>query len=193
MLRLHIVVTMATRFNAKNMHYEKQEPAFLRRIRAQNAGLDGRHNVQIARPQKDRLNVKGGDDDDAPAIVDENGEDVSKEDLEKMTRSKDGPAPASGTDLRKVTSDPDRVIPLRESTLNLQQKVAGVGGTTTKKRKLVKAVGQDIDEQDDTKTNASAQDPSKDPAKQDHATKSKVKPLKKTMKKVKLSFDDSET
>ena len=75
-------------FNAKNLSYNKEDPSFLRKLKAEHGG--DRSNVQIARPKKDRLKT-GDDDEDEPTMVDEHGENLGKEEWEKMLKDeKDG-------------------------------------------------------------------------------------------------------
>src|SRR5271154_3316946 len=81
------------KFNAKNLHFEKQEPAFLRKLRGEAAGRGDidRHEVQQARPgKKPRLEM---DDDDGPTIVYEDeagasGGNVGREEYEMLMKGK---------------------------------------------------------------------------------------------------------
>ena len=82
-------------FNAKNLHYEKQEPAFLRRLRGQNFGSNDRNKVQFARPRKQRLGTEhrragqdGDDDDDGPVIIDEEGEHLTQREYKDLVEGK---------------------------------------------------------------------------------------------------------
>src|SRR5271163_16993 len=81
------------KFNVKNLHFEKQEPEFLRKLRGEAAGRGDidRHEVQQARPgKKPRLEM---DDDDGPTIVYEDeagasGGNVGREEYEMLMNGK---------------------------------------------------------------------------------------------------------
>jgi hypothetical protein len=78
---------------AQALEYEAQVPAFLQRMKQGNAALDGRHNVRIprvygARGKQGRLNMTGEEGEDDPVILDENGNAISKDDMEALKQSK---------------------------------------------------------------------------------------------------------
>lgn len=165
-------------FNAKNLHYEKQEPAFLRRLKGEN-NYD-RLQVSIARPRNPRLETR--DDDDGPTIVDEQGKSVTEQEyldlLDNNPRSDIGPKNESSNS--GLDANPDHQLPLPEAIDNEAGKqgilhVVEVSGP--KKRKPVKVVAAEPDS-----------DPEAESNKQEN--KPKTKPKKK---KVKLSFDDPDT
>lgn len=193
---------MASKFNAKNMHYEKQEPAFLRRFRSEAAGggdMD-RHSVQTARPgKKPRLEM---DEDDGPTIVyeSEGGGNVGREEYEALTKSKvdvddgemvghqgEGKISKDGGEGKGeggVGEDTKNGKSLAMSGAGAagdepereKQKVADVGGM--KKRKAGKIVGGEDNEVETTVGPVARP-----------TTSSKSKPSK-AQKKVKLSFDE---
>ena len=158
-------------FNSKNLHYEKNEPAFLRKLRGEHGG--DRQQFQAARPKRDRLT---NDDDDAPAMVDEEGASVSKEDYEAMVNRKD----ADGK--KQITDDGDAAAAtdgegqkdgqhLEQEARRETQMVADVGAA--KKRKQAQVVGEDGESGNTIKDE-------------------KSKPVKKAKKKMKLSFDETQ-
>jgi hypothetical protein len=181
--------TMA--FNAKNLQYDKNEPAFLRRLKGQFSGLDGRHNVQIARPKKDRLNT--ADDDDDPVIVDESGETIGKDDFE--TRMNGGDRKMDGNEKEGAAAglvgvgevlEGDGVKPAAKQT------TAEIG--LSKKRKAVKVIGEEVGEAEDAKAATGKDNKSSDQADSGANTmqKKEAGTTQKKGKKIKLSFDEPE-
>ena len=175
----------------KALQYEASEPAFLRRIREQQGGQDGRHERQIARPKK----AKANDEDDAPAYVMEDGsETLSKDDYARLL-AKEGQDDEDGAGrMDRPATEDDNVesigisgklegaepkasgaIPSdgKDSSSTQPQRIAEAS-VGSKKRKLAKAIGSD--EQDDD-------------AQQSTGTSLKKRPKKKG-KPIKLSFDD---
>ncbi|KAL1955423.1 hypothetical protein VTO42DRAFT_8579 [Malbranchea cinnamomea] len=168
-------------FNAKNLSYEKKEPAFLRRLKSQYGdGSVARQERPNPRPAKPRLL----DDDDGPTYVVEGSNDViSKEEYERLVKGesevdnaqdtgdnaraedspKDGTHPSAGDAEPRVGHD--------ESEHKREQKIAEIGAS--KKRKQPKVV---LDEKEsDEMEYKTLKAPSSE-------TKSKQK------KKIKLSF-----
>lgn len=154
-----------------------EEPAFLRRMRAAAAGAGRQERYIAPRNRKTRVD----DEEDEPQYVLEDGSIVTKAELDKMEKG-DGPddgegetaeATASttknGTEMVKVESTSSQVVE------------AGA----RKKRKAIKVVGADADEEGDQpiikkgKSDEKAADPKK-------------KAGKKAKKEVKLSFGDDE-
>jgi len=174
-------------FKAKDLEYDKHEPAFLRRMRGEYGGLDGRHNVQIARPKKDRL--KTGDDDDDPVIVDEQGELVEKSEFER--RQKQGEDHDQQPGAEEVKHDGEVTGKEQPSE---RQKVTEIGSSgTLKKRKAAKVVGA---EDDDGDKGAGVTGSKLEEAETDGeikvAKKKDAGVTKKKGKKIKLSFDEPE-
>ena len=173
-------------FKAKNLTYDKSQPAFLQRLRAEYSG--DRNNVQFARPNKSRLKTGDAEEDD-PTIVDEEGEGVSKEDYEEMLRrEKEGEAVYDKEDeARKLTQKDTAEGEGEGEQVREKQKIAEVGGG--KKRKAGKVVG-DFDEGDELHKVgdvAAEQKPNDDKKK---AASENMSKSKKKAKKVKLSFDE---
>jgi hypothetical protein len=155
-------------FNSKNLHYDKNEPAFLRKLRGEYRS-DG-NTFQAARPKRERLT---NDDDDAPAMVDEEGASVSKEEYEAMVNGKDDGKASDEKEAVNVAEDGKSefkgVEEADQKAERQKQKEAEVG--VAKKRKQVKVVGDDVEDEDVKKD-------------------TKSKPAKKPKKKIKLSFDE---
>ncbi|KAJ9613574.1 hypothetical protein H2200_003516 [Cladophialophora chaetospira] len=174
-------------FNAKNLHYDKQEPAFLRKLKGEFGNLDGRHNVQIARPKKDRLKT-GDEDEDEPVIVDEQGETVEKADFERRAKGEHVVEQPSTTE-DGVGSKAEEGEDAKQID---RQKVTEIGNA--KKRKAVKVIaGEEAD--DRSKPSDSHQQqriPSKDEADKATVAKRDATMPKKKAKKIKLSFDEPE-
>jgi hypothetical protein len=182
-------------FNAKNLEYNKQEPAFLRKLRGEYGGLDGRHNVQIARPKKDRLKT-GDDGEDDPVIVDEEGETVDKAEFERRMKQgedqqPDGSAADDGEGITNRTTEGEHEGQSTEE----RQKVTEIGGSSmhAKKRKIGKVVGREGEEGYDQKDPVEIKSTNqKEKADNDSKTSRKNGPAvpKKKGKKIKLSFDE---
>ena len=173
-----------------NLQYEAQEPAFLRRLRAQNSGqsADGRHEQPVARARK----PKADDEEDAPAYVDENSnETLSKAEYEALMKIENKPVEgqsAGGTNVKLATEDETPGV--TGELTGTDPKAAGAlpGGEKkesstkeatvgSKKRKFAKVIGNDDETQDDEQS-------------QKPTTASKKQ--KKKGKPIKLSFDEEE-
>jgi len=190
------------KFNPKNLHFEKQEPAFLQKLRGEAAGRgdSDQHEVRQVRPgKKPRLEM---DDDNEPTIVFEDeagfpsGGNVRREEYEMLMKGK-------GKDDGNGKGDEGEVEGQEESTgvgkggenvegtsgggeKREKQKVAGVGGI--KKRKVGKVVaGEGEEPKAGTKTSGVTDRTAE-------FTKPQVKPkTKASKKKVKLSFDEPDS
>ena len=171
-------------FNAKKLEYEKKEPAFLRRLKGEFSGLDGRNNVQIVRPKKDRLRT-GDDEEDEPVIVDEQGQRIEKAEFERRAKGEEEAERPDFTEEEKGSASAEKVV---------KQTVMEIGtASNVKKRKAGKIVGGgegnnegSVDEKIEEKT-SSREEPDKVPL-----PKKKVAAPKKKAKKIKLSFDEPE-
>lgn len=158
-------------FKAKNLTYESNEPAFLRRLRGEVAGNDAdRHERPIARPK--RLQ-KDDDEDDGPTyVVEESGDTLSKADYEAMLK---GDEPSHDGSAARPYGEDDHVK--ADSKAEPKQKVTEAG-QAQKKRKVAKAIG-----------GTGEDDGAAEPEEQDKGKKGVKKPKKKA-KAVKLSFED---
>ncbi|KIY04030.1 uncharacterized protein Z520_00722 [Fonsecaea multimorphosa CBS 102226] len=176
-------------FNAKNLEYNKQEPAFLRRLKGEVGGVDGRHNVQIPRPKKDRLKT-GDDDEDEPMILDERGERVERAEFERMVKGEDDAQ--KSTEGEEAGGTGSQVEGSKGSEPLERQKVTEIGSAANaKKRKVGKVVGGEDEDGEDVEDRALKQkDGSKEKAEKPPAAKVGPSAPKKKGKKIKLSFDD---
>ena len=176
---------MSDKIKSKDLSYDSSLPPFLRRLHDRSAGRDDtdRHERAIARPKK----AKDPNDDDGPIVVDDNGETLSKAEVEKLaaeTAPKDD-APGVTGDIDpnaepKVSGalpDGDKSVTTAASGASrTDQKVTD--GTAQKKRKLGKAIGSD-----QCATELEGEEAS---------TTKVAKKVKKKAKPVKLAFGDDE-
>jgi hypothetical protein len=169
---------------SEKLEFQKQEPAFLRKLREQHGGP--RNNVQIARPKKDRLRT-GEDGEDDPVIVDEAGEDVAKEEWEaRLKREKEGADHAVNGE---VPEDDEGAAGSKTEATHDKQKTADIGAV--KKRKAGKVIADDEVEQDSAKVRDGSSLKQKADEVNGNETATTVKSKKKA-KKIKLSFDEPE-
>jgi Domain of unknown function (DUF4604) len=167
-------------FNAKNLHYEKQEPAFLRRLKGETSG--DRRTVSVARPRKPRLETG---DDDGPTIVDEEGENLTKQEYEALLqgKAKDDVLTTDVSTNAVPDPEPQNKESLRQGDELLvrdEMKPSNVVTNGTKKRKHIKAVGVEL-QLDQSEADGAIVEPE---------TKSNHSAKKKHKKKIKLSFDE---
>lgn len=172
---------MSDKIKSKDLSYDSSLPPFLQRLRDQNAGRGDtdRHERPIARPKKS----KDPNEDDGPTVVDESGETLSKDEVEKLTKQ---PEPGI-EDTENVKGELDPATEPKASGALPDTKSSDktvTDGTATKKRKVAKAIGEDDDDEE------VATEKPKDGAEK-NVTKS-VKKAKKKAKPVKLAFDDEE-
>ncbi|PGH03540.1 ribosome assembly protein 1 [Blastomyces parvus] len=165
-------------FNAKNLSYEKNEPAFLRKLRSEYGDGSGFRND---RPSPRPTKKKDADDDDAPTYVDEgSNEIISKEEYEALVRGDSDntigiSSGNNGNENEKArptndTGDGGEQEEPQGPKDKQKQHFAEIGGA--KKRKQARVIGEDAAEDATRKPPASR--------------KPKLK------KKIKLSFDDDE-
>ena len=157
-------------FNSKNLQYDKNEPAFLRKLRGEYG--NDRQTFQAARPKRNRL---ANNEDDGPTMVDEAGASVSKEDYEAMVNGKDGELESTDV-MPEITHKSNNDEALQE-TPKEKRKVIDIGAR--RKRKQAKVIGEQNEGSDAT------EDTKEESVKQSKSTK-------KSKKKVKLSFDEPE-
>jgi hypothetical protein len=129
-------------FKAKNLEYDKTQPAFLRRLRGEitSSTSDPDRDVNpVARP-KAASRLKNGDEDDGPTYVMEDTQDMlSKAEYEALVNGK------GETDALKSATPsgmPAKGPVVADDSARAKQKVAAVGGPG-KKRKAAKIVGND--------------------------------------------------
>ena len=168
------------KIKSKDLTYEASLPPFLQRLHAQKAGRGDpdKHETQFARPKR----AKDDDAEDGPTVIDESGENVSKEDLEKLQNGTEGEDDTKISELvRGETLDegePKASGAIQEvdpkDRRRAEQKVTD--GKATKKRKLVKAVGEATTDGEHEKAE----------------TGQGAKKAKKKAKPIKLAFDEGD-
>lgn len=174
---------MAT-IKSKDLSFNKQEPAFLRRIRESNSGHNDRHERPVARPQRPR--DPNADEEDAPIYVDEGGDTLSKAEYDAMVKQTE-----DGTnDATTAATKPDETVggsvvgelqgtePLASGAIRGGKAVL-VDAGVSKKRKVAKIVGGEDEGVKEGEGEVERRKPV-------------VKKVKKKGKPIKLSFDDDE-
>lgn len=170
------------KIKSKDLSYESTLPPFLQRLHAQKAGRgdEDRHERPVARPKRAKANAE----DDEPTVVDESGETLSKEELERMTSAASGEVEEGGNVKGGVEGEPEPkasgALPDDEVKRG-EQKVTD--GTAMKKRKVAKVVGEGADDANGEEGALTKDDPG--------ATKA-AKKIKKKAKPIKLAFDDED-
>jgi len=163
---------------SKNLQFEAEEPAFLRRLRTQaRGGVEDpdRQINPVPLPKKTRTKA---DEDDGPTYVLEGSDaTISKEEYTALVVASGGKAPeeVDGKESNAELLQPTKL----DDPLQAKQRLADVG-VSSKKRKAVK-VGSD-DEQE-----SKAGGP-----KDGKGSTTAAKKPKKKGKPIKLSFDDDD-
>ncbi|KAH7092187.1 hypothetical protein FB567DRAFT_232960 [Paraphoma chrysanthemicola] len=159
-------------FKAKDLHFDNEQPAFLRRLRGELiSGDTARHEQPIPRNKR----LKQDDEDDAPTyVLEDTKESLTKEEYEALVSGKDAKDGEDG--VVASASKPE----VAETEPKQKDKIAEVGGAS-KKRKAAKIIGDE--------PAASKEDSGKTASTTD--TKVTKKPKKKA-KAVKLTFGDDE-
>ncbi|KAI1134855.1 hypothetical protein F5Y05DRAFT_416749 [Hypoxylon sp. FL0543] len=167
------------KISSKNLSYSSDLPPFLARLRGQHQqqrDSDSPDPILAARRRAARPRSASEEAEDAPVVVDENGNTVTF----PSGADEDGPE----TKDARVDSKDDAK---RDKD---KEKIAGIGAS--KKRKVGRVVGGGEDDEEDNAAKASSR--SKEdkhaPDSNPKDTKSTMKQGKKKAKKVKLSFGD---
>ncbi|KAM0430957.1 hypothetical protein ACHAPT_005591 [Fusarium lateritium] len=161
---------MPPKITSKNLSYDNSAPPFLAALRAQAAGATGPDPLLAAQRRSAKKRSNSEEAEDAPLVVDEDGNVV---DLEV---DKDGTVKESANHGLDSSTEKE---PVKEP-----ESKAAIGG---RKRKVGKVIGEAADEPADKET-----DGKKD--REGDADKEAVKNRKpkKKAKKIKLSFDEDE-
>jgi hypothetical protein len=163
-------------FKAKDLAFEADEPAFLRRLRGQARGNieDPDRHVNPTALSKAPKRLEN-DDDDAPMYVLEGSNNtMSKEEYENMVNGKSEDDETKGLEAQQTEPRSKNPTELSKAVQN----VAEVG-VMSKKRKATRV--RDEEEEDDT--------PKKAPEKKSKPSSKKAKSKSKALK---LSFEDDE-
>ncbi|OTA94688.1 hypothetical protein M434DRAFT_253139 [Hypoxylon sp. CO27-5] len=166
----------------KNLSYSSDLPPFLARLRGQHQqqqDSDSPDPILAARRRTARPRSASEEAEDAPLVVDENGNTVTF----PSGADEDAPSETKGEDIGGKDD---------EKRDNSKEKIAGIGAG--KKRKMGRVVGGGGEEEDGEENTTKATGRPKenkhtaDPNSKD--TKSTTKQGKKKAKKIKLSFGD---
>ncbi|KAI1409483.1 hypothetical protein F5Y13DRAFT_169931 [Hypoxylon sp. FL1857] len=168
------------KITSKNLSYSSDLPPFLARLRSQHQqqrDSDSPDSILAARRRAARPRSASEEAEDAPLVVDENGNTVtfpSGADEDVPTEAKDGDV--DGQDDAKKERE--------------KEKIAGIGAS--KKRKVGRVVGGGEDEEEENATKATNRSKEKKQAADSNPkdAKSTTKQGKKKAKKIKLSFGD---
>ena len=160
---------------------EAKEPAFLRALRAETSGFSSgrdpdRHENPAERPR--RMQKGGEDEDEGPVIVDESGDVVGKQEFERrqagdengtLTGKAEGDAPANERKQGEERNDDDGKV-------KGKQEVLEVGKKGPSKRKIVKIIGADGDDEGQNASKATAATIEQEPGRSRKKAKKKSKP-----------------
>ena len=158
-------------FKAKNLQYSAPEAPFLKGLRGEYQDSDVPRTSVYGRAKGSRIKT---DEDDGPLIIDEEGNEVSKED---MARREEGSDEQDKTGLRDEDEKPS------VDTEDQKEKKDATTVGASRKRKMGKMVGGDEDGMGEK------EGARKEGLKEDKAGKKKSN-KKKAKKAVGLSFDD---
>lgn len=188
---------MPDKITPKNLSYDQRLPPFLARLRGQQSGdTQGPDPILAARRRPGRVRSASEEAEDAPVVVDEEGNVVQLK--EGQLGTSDGEPPVQGQTTDEAGAEEREERPSADS-----EKVAGIGAA--RKRKIGRVVGV-RDEDDNDRGNLDSEI-----AKAVRATKALVKDGKgeepglapkpkgaaekggkKKAKKIKLSFGDDD-
>ncbi|KAF5676784.1 hypothetical protein FHETE_1977 [Fusarium heterosporum] len=160
---------MTPKINSKNLSYDNAAPPFLAALRAQAAGARGPDPILAAQRRSAKKRSSSEEAEDAPLVVDEDGNVVSLE------VDKDGVVKDNGD------QEPEPVE-VKEAAKEPESKAA-IGG---RKRKVGKVVG---DAAGEAKIEGGEEDKKHESSGKELAKNRKAK---KKAKKIKLSFDENE-
>lgn len=185
---------MSQKISSKNLHYDQTLPPFLARLRAQhNAAVgDGPDPFLAAHRRPAKPRDQADLDEDAPVIVDEEGNVVA---AGTMTVGVDGTVTKNAKAVEQEEEEAEEEKGgKREGDKEKEKEGSGmIGGK--RKRKVGKIIGADEEDEDKAKTATSTKQTSGDDKKTDAEDKAKKnggasKGGKKKAKKIKLSFGD---
>ncbi|KAM5354015.1 hypothetical protein ACJ41O_000665 [Fusarium nematophilum] len=166
---------MPPKITSKNLSYDTSAPPFLAALRAQAAGTTGPDPLLAAQRRSAKKRSSSEEAEDAPLVVDEDGNVVN------LDVDEDGAV--------KDTGDHSSDAATAKEAAKEPESKAAIGG---RKRKVGKVIGEAADEPADKAEDG--QRKKKGEEKEDAAEKEAVKSRKpkKKAKKIKLSFDEDE-
>ncbi|KAK7423593.1 hypothetical protein QQX98_001051 [Neonectria punicea] len=163
---------MPPKITSKNLHYDDSTPPFLAALRAQASGARGPDPLLAAQRRSAKKRSSSEEAEDAPLVVDEDGNVVGDHEVDK-----DGVV----KDLQDHGPEGSTAAPAAETVKESNSK-ASIGG---RKRKVGKVIGDSADQPAD-------KDAAGTGGKGDAKEGAKDRKPKKKSKKIKLSFDDDE-
>jgi hypothetical protein len=187
---------MSQKITSKNLSYSSNLPPFLAKLQAQASGNPGPDPV-IAGQRRSAKKRSGSEEaEDAPLVVDEEGNAVSVE----LDRD-GGIVKRQGRDSEDYGDGDKAREALEEGVAGGGEKSEGGGGETLaapagrRKRKVGKVVGSEAEAEDEKKGEVeekNARQTAAKPKKDGEEDGSTSKKMKKKAKKIKLSFDDED-
>ncbi|KAH8722648.1 hypothetical protein GQ44DRAFT_347681 [Phaeosphaeriaceae sp. PMI808] len=153
-------------FKAKDLHFDNEQPAFLRRLRGElTSGDSARHEQPIARNKRMNKN----DEDDAPTyVLEDSNQSLTKEEYDAFVSGKN-----PGDEQTTMADDASKDAP-KDTELKQKDRIAEVG-SGSKKRKAAKVIANEQEESKESTT-----------------SETKVIKKPKKAKAVKLTFGDEE-
>lgn len=176
---------------AKNLEFDKSQPAFLRRLRGEIVGQsDGdpdRHHNTTTRPRRP-ARLDAGEDDGPTYVMEDTNATLTQDEYEGMLKRVEG-VQNTGDNDAKADGESGEVVKGSEGTEvngKAKQKLGAIGGA--KKRKAIKVIGVDDDHvRSDTKATGAK------PDNKDEQTLKKLENKPKRKKaKVKIDFGDDD-
>jgi hypothetical protein len=150
---------MSQKITAKNLHYDDSLPPFLARLRGQQAGHSGPDPILALHRRPGQKRTASEEAEDAPLVVDEEGNVVQLEDeLEKGQQAEKEADRTSRRDDEQEEGEGEDDLAQRKE----KERVAGIGAS--RKRKVGRVVGEQSDEDKDTKAKAKKRNTEKDDA-----------------------------
>lgn len=170
-----------SKITPKNLQYNSDLPPFLQRLHTNNTSGDGRHEFSIARPKRARNAEDEAEDE--PVYFDETtNHSMSKVEYEALAAEEDKVSQEAGETRGKNGELKTETIVDLGKVEKEKERLAAIG--RNKKRKAGKAIGVEVDQDEEER---GADKASKSQRKE--AEKGKVR---KKGKKIKLSFGDDE-
>lgn len=178
--------SMSQKINSKNLSYNSSLPPFLAALRAQSSSASGPDPILSAQRRGAKKRSSSEEAEDAPLIVDEEGNAVDDLKVNKDGTVEEIPNGSSNDG----TKDGDAETAQSKTNKSEPETAkASIGG---RKRKVGKVIGENAE---NSEPETSAADKKNEPVKKDQKDAEQQatnrKPKKKA-KKIKLSFDEEE-
>lgn len=176
---------MSQKINSKNLSYSSSLPPFLAALRAQASGASGPDPILSAQRRGGKKRSSSEEAEDAPLIVDEEGNAV-----DDLKVNKDGTVEELPNGSNGGTKDEDAETAQSKTNKSEPETAkASIGG---RKRKVGKVIGENAENSEpETSATGKKMEPVKKDQKDAEQQAANRKPKKKA-KKIKLSFDEEE-